>query len=192
MQAEHIIADSLPEVVWLRLKRLTSHQPRSKVIRARSDNARCGIDRDGGWNGMGRAVSGRLLGDEIEWSKRACSVSLLCAVTRPSIAEQIASGDETCILSSIEQHTEQGHGLFTIAADSDEFPANYLVGAMKSEHFPAYCKTRNLPVSKFSFERRLRKLPNDAERARLLSLMDLLHRVPELQSVAQESLRHIH
>lgn len=110
------------------------------------------------------------------------------ALLQMSIAEQIAAGDETSTLPSIQRHTEQGHGLFTIAADMNEFPANYLVGAMKSGHFSAYCKTRKLPIDQFAFERRIRKQPSDDERARLLTLADLLRRVPELQSVTQEYL----
>jgi hypothetical protein len=188
MKSEHIYADNLAEVVWLRLKRLSSHQLCAKVILGRlpamSEPALTEKAAGMAWAvrsavGYWETKSGGL---------NARVLSRYYALLQMSIAEQIAAGDETSTLPSIQRHTEQGHGLFTIAADTEGFPANYLVGCMKSGHFAAYCKTRKMPVDEFAFERRLRKPPNEAERARLLSLADLLRRVPELQSVTQEYL----
>jgi hypothetical protein len=188
MKSEHIYADNLAEVVWLRLKRLSSHQLCAKVILGRSPampepaltEKAAGMawavrSAVGYWETKSGGLNARVL-------------SRYYALLQMSIAEQIAAGDETSTLPSIQRHTEQGHGLFTIAADTEGFPANYLVGCMISGHFAAYCKTRKMPVDEFAFERRLRKPPNEAERARLLSLADLLRRVPELQRVTQEYL----
>lgn len=186
MKSEHIFADNLSEVVWLRLKRLSSHQLCAKVIRDRSPTMPADALTEKA-TGMAWAVRSAVgYWETKSGGLNARVLSRYYALLQVSIAEQIAAGDETATLPLIQRHTEQGHGLFTIAADADGFPANYLVGCLKSGHFPAYCKTRKFLVNEFSFERRLRKLSNDAERGGLLSLADLLRRVPELQSVAEE------
>ncbi|WP_407923069.1 YaaC family protein [Caballeronia udeis] len=186
MKAEHIFADNLSEVIWLRVKRLTSHQLCEKVILRRSPAMPEGALAEKA-AGMAWAVRSAVgYWETKSGGLNARVLSRYYALLQVSIAEQIAAGDETSTLPSIQRHTEQGHGLFTIAADTEGFPANYLIGCMKSGHFAAYSKTRKLPVDGFAFDRRLRKVPTDAERARLVSLADLLRRVPELQSVAQE------
>ncbi|WP_233847946.1 YaaC family protein [Paraburkholderia sp. HD33-4] len=188
MKSEHIYADNLAEVVWLRLKRLSSHQLCAKVILGRSPTMpEAALEEKAA--GMAWAVRSAVgYWETKSGGLNARVLSRYYALLQMSIAEQIAAGDETSTLPSIQRHTEQGHGLFTIAADMDGFPANYLVGAMKSGHFAAYCKTRKLPIDEFAFDRRIRKQPNDEERARLVTLADLLRRVPELQSVTQEYL----
>ncbi|WP_321956328.1 YaaC family protein [Paraburkholderia bannensis] len=188
MTSEHIYADNLAEVVWLRLRRLSSRQLCAKVILGRSPTMP-GVALEEKAAGMAWAVRSAVgYWETKSGGLNARVLSRYYALLQMSIAEQIAAGDETSTLPSIQRHTEQGHGLFTIAADMNEFPANYLVGAMKSGHFSAYCKTRKLPIDQFAFERRIRKQPSDDERARLLTLADLLRRVPELQSVTQEYL----
>lgn len=188
MKSEHIYADNLAEVVWLRLKRLSSHQLCGKVILGRSPSTPEAALAEKA-TGMAWAVRSAVgYWETTSGGLNARVLSRYYALLQISIAEQIAAGDETSTLPAIQRHTEQGHGLFTIAAEMDGFPANYLVGAMKSGHFAAYCKIRKLPIDAFSFERRIRKQPKDEERTRLLTLADLLRRVPELQSVTQEYL----
>lgn len=188
MQSEHVFADNLAEVIWLRLKRLSSHQLCEKVILRRTPTTpETALTEKA--TGMAWAVRSAVgYWETKSGGLNARVLSRYYALLQISIAEEIASGDETSTLPSIQRHTEQGHGLFTIAADTDGFPANYLIGCLKSGHFPSYCKARGIDLKAFAFERRLRKPPNETERPHMVSLADLLRRVPELQSVAQEYL----
>ncbi|SIT45619.1 conserved hypothetical protein [Paraburkholderia ribeironis] len=188
MKSEYIFADNLSEVIWLRLKRLSSHQLCEKVIlrRSRAMPETVLAEKSAGMAWAVRSAVGYW--ETKSGGLNARVLSRYYALLQMSIAEQIAAGDETSTLPSIQRYTEQGHGLFTTTADIGEFPANYLVGCLKSGHFPAYCKTREMAVDEFAFERKPRKQLNDAERARVVSLADLLRRVPELQSVTQEYL----
>ncbi|MFM0259810.1 YaaC family protein [Paraburkholderia sediminicola] len=186
MKSEHIFADNLSEVVWLRLKRLSSHQLCAKVILGRTSTM-----PDASLTEKATGMAWAIRSAVGYWETKSGGLnsrvlSRYYALLQISIAEQIASGDERCTLPAIQRHTEQGHGLFTVAADTGDFPSSYLVGCLKSGHFPSYCKARGMDLKKFAFERRLRERPNEVERAHMVSLADLLRRVPELQNVTQE------
>lgn len=188
MQSEHVFADNLAEVVWLRLKRLSSHQLCEQVILRRTPAVPAAALAEKA-SGMAWAVRSAVgYWETKSGGLNARVLSRYYALLQISIAEQIASGDETSTLPAIQRHTELGHGLFTVSDATGEFPANYLVGCLKSGHFSSYCKARGMELKRFAFERRLRKLSNETERTNMVSLADLLRRVPELQSVAQEYL----
>jgi len=112
------------------------------------------------------------------------------ALLQVSIAEQVSSSDPAEDLNSVQRHTEQGHGFAALQSVDGEFPHNYYVACMQSGHFPAYLAARGLGVSTIAFERRPRSWEKlgPADRAKLISLSDLLLRVPEVQGIAEECL----
>lgn len=109
------------------------------------------------------------------------------ALLQISIAEQISSDNPKDDLKSVQRHTEYGHGLFSLAGSSGDFPDDYFVGCLKSGHFPAYCQQRGLNIKPYAHERRPREIV-DADRSKLYSITDLFCRVPELQGVLGEYL----
>jgi hypothetical protein len=112
------------------------------------------------------------------------------ALLQMSIAEQLASPDSAADLKEIQSHTESGHGLWTIAAQGKEFPANYMVACRNRGHFYEYCRFRSIDLTPYVLKAR----PNSwddlstVERDRLISLSDLLRRIPELQLLIEETL----
>lgn len=112
------------------------------------------------------------------------------AILQISIAEQIASSDPEANLESIQKHTEFGHGLFTHNLASSDFPNDYLIGCLKNGHFAAYLKFRSFDCSQYLFERKPRgsKSISEDDRKNLLSLSDLIRRIPEMQKLSRECL----
>ncbi|MGH9439208.1 MAG: hypothetical protein ACRD22_15255, partial [Terriglobia bacterium] len=107
------------------------------------------------------------------------------ALLQITIAEQIASLDTQDDLAAVQRHTEYGHGLFTLAAPGSLFPNDYNVGCLRSGHFAAYCKSLGIDLTAHAHDSRPRKM-QDATKERLVSLGNLLRRVPELQDVIKE------
>jgi hypothetical protein len=118
------------------------------------------------------------------------SVGSLLRLLQMSIAEQLASPDSTADLKEIQSHTESGHGLWTISAHGKDFPASYMVACRNRGHFYEYCRFRGIDLTPYVSKAR----PNSwddlstEQRDRLISLADLLRRIPELQSLIEETL----
>jgi hypothetical protein len=184
---ERLVAENVPEAIWLRLRRLTSSQLCRKLIAAHAPSlSEEVVDRKS--SGMAWAVRSALgYWDTREGGLNSKILSRYYALLQISIAEQISSDNPKDDLTAVQRHTEYGHGLFSLTADSGDFPDNYYVGCLKSGHFPAYCQHLGLDIKTFAHERRPRKL-TDADPSKLYSLSDLLCRVPELQSVLSEYL----
>jgi hypothetical protein len=107
-----------------------------------------------------------------------------------SIAAQVADGNPDSNLDEVQKHTEQGHGLGTLQSPDESFPDNYHVAALKSGHFAAYCNSIGVNLDPFGFGARPRswsKLTED-DKQKLVRMLDLLRRVPELRSSIFESL----
>jgi hypothetical protein len=107
------------------------------------------------------------------------------ALLQISIAEQIASSNPADDLTSIQRHTEHGHGLFTIAGGHASFPANFFVGCLNSGHFSACCRNLGIDLGPYTHGRRPREFA-DLNVQKAVSLSELLCRVPEFQGVIRE------
>jgi hypothetical protein len=187
---ERHVAENVSEAIWLRLRRLTSTQLCRKLLTSnRHDLNQEEIDSKA--TGMSWAVKGALgYWDTREGGLNAKVLSRYYALLQISIAEQISSGSPKEDLATVQRHTEHGHGLFTITGDgTSTFPDNYFIGCLNSGHFAAYCQSRGLAFGAYANDRRPRKWC-DADKAKVVSLTDLLRRVPELQGVAKEYINH--
>ena len=187
---ERLVAENVSEAIWLRLRRLTSSTLCRRILSRRAP----ALDKD--------SIDKK--GDETAWAVRsalgywqespaALNAKVLTryyALLQISIADQVASPDSKLTLEQIQRHTEAGHGLATLVNQSELFPASYKIACLRGGHFYLYCRHRGIDLNRYAFERRPRKfeLLNDAERDQLVSLSDLLRRVPELQPIIGECL----
>lgn len=182
---EWLVSENINETVWLRLRRLTSAQLCEQLLSARGSTASSALIRTKSV-GMSSAVSSALgFWDTTQGGLNAKVLSRYYALLQITIAEQIASLDTQDDLAAVQRHTEFGHGLFTLRAPGFRFPNEYYVGCQKSGHFAAYCKNLGIDLTVQAHDNRPRKL-QDADMGRLVSLGDLLRRVPELQDVIKE------
>lgn len=187
---ERLVADDVSEVIWLRLRRLTSIQLCRKIIQKRNPQLNSEIiDRKA--DGMAWSVKSALgYWDTKSGGLNSKVLSRYYALLQLSIAEQIASSNPKDDLPTIQRHTENGHGLFTVQKPDTDFPMDFLIGCLRSGHFASYCKNLGLDIQPFSFEKRPRKYADISkdEISKVISLGDLLRRIPEMQPVISEYL----
>lgn len=188
-KSEHIVAADPVGATWLRLKRLTSrHLCEQAIIRRNSETIAPAVLAKKA-SGMAWAVrSGLGYWDTEANALNSRVLSRYYAVLQLSIAEQVSSSDPKDLLPAIQRHTEFGHGLFTLRHPDVQFPDGMLVGCAQSGHFAAYAKYRKIDLKPYIFEKKPKKIEDveDTKKSLLVSLTDLLRRVPELQTVTQE------
>jgi len=82
-----------------------------------------------------------------------------------------------------------GHGL-GVVQQSDKFPHEMHVFALNSGHFASYAKSRGLAISEIAVQKKPKVWSEvtEADRPKLISVADLLLRVPEMQLLAPECL----
>jgi hypothetical protein len=187
---EQLVAENIAEAVWLRLRRLTSSTLCQRVIEARNPSLPGQVLEK-----KGQEVASSVRRGLGYWQSQAASLNAKVlaryyALLQMSIAEQLASPDSTADLKEIQSHTESGHGLRTITAQGKDFPANYMVACRNRGHFYEYCRFRGIDLTPYVSKAR----PNSwkdlstEQRDRLISLADLLRRIPELQLLIEETL----
>lgn len=182
---EKLVADDVAEAMWLRLRRLTSGQLCKKIIKRYSASLSQDI-LDKKADGMAWAIRSALG----YWSVRdgelnARILSRYYALLQVSIAELISSNDPRDDLSTIQRHTEYGHGLFQLSKEEGEFPHNYYIGCLNSGHFPMYCKKVGFDMQAYAHNKRPRDFFS-VDQSKIYSLSDLLRRIPEFQRVIHE------
>ena len=186
---ERLVAENVPEAVWLRLRRLTSSVLCSRIVARRGSTESESKGREIAWavrSALGYWQSGAL-------ALNAKVLTRYYALLQISIAEELSSPASNANLLSIQRRTEYGgHGLTTIVdpSPSEKFPFNYYIACLKNGHFYSYCKYLGLDLSQYAFEKRPRNWLDldEAEKTRLISLTDLFRRVPELQPLLDECL----
>lgn len=189
---EWLVAENLSEAVWLRLRRFTSPTLCERTIAARAPGHAPDILKKKGQE-LAFAVRSALGYWRSELgSLNARVLTRYYALLQITIAEQVASPQSTADLKDIQAHTESGHGLWTIAASGtgEEFPFNYKVACRDRGHFYEYCRFRGVDLQPFASKPRpdsWDKISTDGQ-ARLISLADLLRRIPELQLLIEETL----
>ena len=190
---ERLVAENLSEAVWLRLRRLTSPTLCERVITARAPVLAPDILRKKGQD-LAFAVRSALGYWQSEpGSLNAKVLTRYYALLQITIAEQVASPDSTADLKEIQGHTERGHGLWAISATGEDFPFNYKIACQDRGHFYEYCRFRGIDLKPFASKARpdsWEKISTDGQ-ARLISLADLLRRIPELQLLIEETLETV-
>jgi len=186
---EQLVAENLGEAIWLRLRRLTSPTLCGRIITARAADLKPEVVAQ-----KGQEVASSVRSALGYWQSQAASLNAKVltryyALLQISIAEQVASPTSTADLREIQSHTEGGHGLWTIADPSQDFPAGYMVACRNRGHFYEYCRFNGIDVAPFASKARpdtWDELSNEAK-ARLVSLGDLFRRIPELQLLIEET-----
>ncbi len=190
MTSEWLVAENVLETLWLRLKRLTSITLCRKIIERKHPSLSPEISEKkasdmswavrsalGYWETKSGGLNSRIL-------------SRYYALLQISMAEQIGSENPDDDLPSIQRYTESGHGLFTISDNgTSSFPSSYFIGCLRSGHYYEYCKHLGINLSPLIFDRRPHSFHeiDSTKRSKLISLEELLCRVPELQAVIGES-----
>ncbi len=186
LRPEYLVAEDIREAVWLRLRRLTSSNLCATAIRAR------GSDLDSellARKGAEVAYSVRsALG---YWESRTGSLNARIltryyALLQITIAEEIADPRTSAELRKVQSRTEQGHGLTSLTNPEFPFPNGYMIGCLRAGHFFEYCKFRDIDLSEFALDKRPRKWTADLT-TKMVSLKDLLRRIPELQAIIEET-----
>jgi len=186
---ERLVAENVPEAVWLRLRRLTSPVLCSRILARRGSTDVESTGQEIAWavrSALGYWQSGA-------HALNAKVLTRYYALLQISIAEELSSPTSGANLLSIQRRTEYGgHGLTTIVDPNptEKFPFNYYIACLKNGHFYPYCKHLGLDLSQYAFERRPRNWSDldETNKARLISLTDLFRRVPELQPLLDECL----
>jgi hypothetical protein len=182
---ERFVADNVTEAVWLRLRRLTSARLCDQLLTARGTSTPVELIQKKAL-GMASAIRSALgYWDSKEGGLNSKILARYYALLQITIAEQISSLDNQDDLAKVQRHTEYGHGLFSIQNPDGAFPTGYYLGCLNSGHFAAYAKSLGIDLAAHASDRRLKKF-TDADPAKLITLADLLRRVPELQEVIKE------
>lgn len=127
----------------------------------------------GYWQGHPQAVNAKVL-------------SRYYFLLQMTIAEQVSSVKNTDDLKEVQRHTERGHGLGIIINPENEFPENYFTCAIKDGHFYSYTKFLGLDNEKYEFKSRPKKFSEVSDHSKIVSLIDLFRRIPELMNVIEE------
>jgi len=189
-KVERLVADNAQEALRLRLRRMTSATICERMLADKHPTMPPEL-RKSKAEGVASAVRSAL--GYWETTPTALNARLLSQyyfALQLSIAEQVAGADESASLETIQRHTEQGHGLGTLRGSHGAFPDNYFVAALKSGHFASYCKASGHDLGAFAFDQRPRSWSKlkDEDTSRLVSLTDLLRRIPELRPLIYECL----
>lgn len=186
-ETEQFVAENVNQAIWLRLKRLSSSQLCKKIIEKNSPSLDPQVIEKKAI-GMSSAVRSAFgYWDTKEGGLNSKILSRYYALLQITIAEQTSSKNPKADLSSVQKHTEYGHGLYTQRTSAGQFPDNLMVGCLKSGHFYSYVKSLGHNVKSHADDKRPRSADELSDK-NAISLTDLLLRVPELQNVTREFL----
>jgi hypothetical protein len=189
-RAERIVAENVGQLVWLRLRRLTSSRLCRRMVDARAPALPKDVAERKA-EGVASAVRSALgYWESTPASLNAKILTRYYAMLQVTIAEQVASPEAHSDLTEIQRHTEFGHGLATLGREDLPFPQSLQIAALKNGHFYKYCRYRNLDIDSYTFGPRPREWGGlgENERAKLVSLADVFRRIPELQPLIEECL----
>lgn len=191
MRHETFKAENIDEIVWLRLNRLKSarlcenlireklaHSPNplitEDIIKSKAIGLSSAVDSAiGYWQVAPQSVNAKVL-------------SRYYFLLQMTIAEQVSSVKNVDDLKTVQKHTENGHGLGTITNSEQEFPANYFTFAIRGGHFHSYAKSLGIDTKKYDLEKRPRKFSDITDNSKIVNLIDLFRRIPELSNIIEE------
>jgi len=182
---ERFVAENVTEAIWLRLKRLSSERLCHQVLSKNHPEMETGILAQKA-QGMSSAIRSALgYWETQQGGLNSKILSRYYAILQITIAEQISSKDPEENLATAQKHTEHGHGLYTLNSGGSSLLGGYYIGCLKSGHFPAYLRSLGWNATPHASDRRPRKV-EDADFTKVISLEDLIRRVPEFQENMQE------
>lgn len=191
MRHETFKAENIDEIVWLRLNRFKSVKLCENLIRiklAKSPNPAVTEEViKSKAIGLSSAIESAIGYWQVNpQSVNAKVLSRYYFLLQMTIAEQVSSVSNTDDLKTVQRHTENGHGLGTISNPDDEFPANYFTFAIRAGHFYSYAKSLGIDTKKFDFEKRPRNFSDITDKSKIVNLIDLFRRIPELSNIVEE------
>jgi hypothetical protein len=188
MTDEIFKAENGDEVVWLRLNRLKSVKLCENLLRGKLEKSPMPMITDDVIKSKAIGLSSAVESAIGYWrvspeSLNAKILSRYYFLLQMTIAEQVSSIKNTDDLKTVQRHTENGHGLGTIIDPNADFPNNYFT---RSGHFYSYAKTVGIDTKKFDLEKRPRNFEDIHDKSKIVNLLDLFRRIPELSSIIEE------
>ena len=193
---EWLKAQDIDELIWLKLKRLTSVKLCENILKIKAQDQKKTIEASIIQNksiGMSSSIESSIN----YWNFKTDSLNLKIlsryyALLHMTIAEQVSSIKNTDGLSEIQKYTEVGHGLSNIKDENNDFPGNYYISLLKGGYFHSYSKFlgQRKIINNIAFDKKPKKYStlSDQEKDKLISLVSLLRRIPELRPVIYEYL----
>jgi len=191
MQNESYKAENTDELVWLRLNRLKSTRLCENLLRSKLEKEPNELITEDIIKAKAIGISSAIESAIGYWQtpSLSCNARILSRyyfLLQLTIAEQVSSIKTTDTLKEIQKHTENGHGLGIISNPAGEFPDNMYVFALNGGHFHSYAKSVGLDVKRIALEKRPKKFEDVTEPKKLISVLDLFSRIPELNKVIEE------
>jgi hypothetical protein len=182
-----IIANDPNKLIWLRLKQLTSIEVCKNLIHDKCKRFSVSLDTNIINNkaiGLASAIDSAIgYWQEKPSSLNSWVLSRYYALLQLTIAEQVSDPRNKSDLSSIQKHTEQGHGL-AIFLKGIENPLDYKIYSLKGGHFYSYAKHLELTPKSWSADRRVKEA-SELNTLESVSIRDLFCHIPELEPVLQ-------
>ena len=183
-----LLSEEPIEAVWLRIRQIQSVTLAKKLIAERSERENVKLDdKTISTKAEGLAYSLRNASDYFHAGKvHNFSQRILNAYYGSlgfAFAEMLASPNGPKMLSEIEKHTKQEHGLYTIDGKNDEIK-NLVVGIISSGFFPIWIKSiglaiDNIPPKKARDYRELESMPLTS----YITLEQLFACIPEVSDL---------
>ena len=195
MSHETFKAEDIDEIVWLRLNRLKSIKLCENLIRKKLTRIHnTGITDDiikSKAIGLSSAIESAIGYWQVKpQSLNAKVLSRYYFLLQMTIAEQVSSVKNLDDLKIVQKNTENGHGLGTITKSDEDFPVNYFTFAIRSGHFYSYSKFLGIDTKKYDLERRPREFSDITDKSKIVNLIDLFRRIPELSNIIEEYTDH--
>ena len=189
-RVEGIVSEHAVDALRLRLRRMTSQTICSRMLSTKYPSLPGAILREKS-EGVASSLRSALgYWENVPTALNAKILNQYYFALQLSIAAQVATDASDSTLTAIQRHTENGHGLATLRSPADAFPNNYYVHAVNSGHFGSFCRSSGIDTKTFAFAKRLRdwEKVSEEDKKNLVTLRDLLRRVPELRSAVYECL----
>lgn len=191
MRHETFKAENIDEIVWLRLNRLKSVRLCENLIRKKLAKTPNPLITENIIKSKAIGLSSAIDSAIGYWqvtpqSLNAKVLSRYYFLLQMTIAEQVSSVKNVDDLKTVQKHTENGHGLGTITNSDEDFPSNYFTFAIRAGHFYSYAKSLGIDTKKYDLEKRPRKFSDITDKSKIVNLIDLFRRIPELSNIIEE------
>jgi hypothetical protein len=180
-----LLSETPIEAIWLRLRQLGSVTLARKLIERRTREAGMVLDPEVfGAKAEGLAYALRNAIDYYQTPERPNISQRVLNLYYGSLAfasaEMLALPQGCAKLSEIEDHTKQGHGLFTIDGQYDNLE-HLVVGVINRGFFPAWMQAIGIPIDKFP-SKKLRAY-SELQPENGLTVEELFARIPEVSDL---------
>ena len=195
MKTESFKAQNTDELVWLRLNALRSVKLCENIIKSKLESAANPLITDeiikikavGLSSAIDSAIGYWQINPKLINAKVLSRYYFLLQMT---FAEEVSSVKTIDGLKEIQNQTVNGHGLATISDLARDFPENYYTFILRTGHFNSYAKSLGISTKDYDFEKRPRKFSEITDSSKLVNLIDLFRRIPELGNVIEEYTNH--